>query len=72
MLGIMLSVNVRLSDIWVDPTIPTRLIDFVVKAPPTHSLSVFTSVVVIVSLGSLVVTIQAKLLGGRVYVLPLT
>jgi hypothetical protein len=37
-----------------------------VNAPATHSLSVFTSVVVIVSLGSLVVTVQAKLLGGRV------
>ncbi|KZP25149.1 Yip1-domain-containing protein [Athelia psychrophila] len=37
-----------------------------VNAPPTHSLSVFTSVVVIVSLGSFVVTVQAKLLGGRV------
>lgn len=51
-----------------DRPLPCRLIDCVVKAPPTHSLSVFTSVVVIVSLGSLVVTIQAKLLGGRVYV----
>jgi len=37
-----------------------------VNAPPAHSLSVFTSVVVIVSLGSFVVTVQAKLLGGRV------
>ncbi|KAK7690678.1 hypothetical protein QCA50_005777 [Cerrena zonata] len=37
-----------------------------VNAPPSQSLSVFTSVVVIIALGSLVVTIQAKLLGGRV------
>ncbi|EGN91921.1 hypothetical protein SERLA73DRAFT_147983 [Serpula lacrymans var. lacrymans S7.3] len=37
-----------------------------VNAPPSQSLGVFTSVVVIVSLGSLVVTVQAKLLGGRV------
>jgi len=37
-----------------------------INAPPTQSLGVFTSVVVIVSLGSLVVTVQAKLLGGRV------
>jgi len=37
-----------------------------VNAPATHSLSVFTNVVVIVSTGSLVVTVQAKLLGGRV------
>ncbi|THH33094.1 hypothetical protein EUX98_g1113 [Antrodiella citrinella] len=37
-----------------------------VNAPPSQSLAVFTSVVVIISLGSLVVTVQAKLLGGRV------
>ncbi|KAK1225003.1 hypothetical protein PQX77_012072 [Marasmius sp. AFHP31] len=37
-----------------------------VNAPPTQSLSVFSSVVVICSLGALTVTIQAKLLGGRV------
>ncbi|KAI0690161.1 Yip1-domain-containing protein [Cytidiella melzeri] len=37
-----------------------------VNAPASQSLGVFTSVVVIISLGSLVVTVQAKLLGGRV------
>ncbi|KAH8117887.1 Yip1-domain-containing protein [Phellopilus nigrolimitatus] len=37
-----------------------------VNAPPEQSLGVFTAVVVIVCLGSVVVTIQAKLLGGRV------
>ncbi|KAG2741238.1 Yip1-domain-containing protein [Suillus brevipes Sb2] len=37
-----------------------------VNAPSNQSLGVFTSVVVIVSVGSLVVTVQAKLLGGRV------
>jgi len=37
-----------------------------VNAPPAQSLGVFTGVVVIVSIGSLVVTVQAKLLGGRV------
>ncbi|KAH7908337.1 hypothetical protein BJ138DRAFT_1157908 [Hygrophoropsis aurantiaca] len=37
-----------------------------INAPSSQSLGVFTSVVVIVSLGSLVVTVQAKLLGGRV------
>ncbi|KAI9567408.1 hypothetical protein HD554DRAFT_999546 [Boletus coccyginus] len=37
-----------------------------VNAPTSQALGVFTSVVVIVSMGSLVVTIQAKLLGGRV------
>ncbi|KAI0091253.1 Yip1-domain-containing protein [Irpex rosettiformis] len=36
------------------------------KAPASQSLGIFTSVVAIISLGSLVVTIQAKLLGGRV------
>jgi len=37
-----------------------------INAPPSDSLGVFTGVVVIVSLGSLVVTIQTKLLGGRI------
>ncbi|KAL1696867.1 hypothetical protein GGG16DRAFT_42034 [Schizophyllum commune] len=37
-----------------------------INAPPNQSIGVFTGVVVICSLGSLVVTIQAKLLGGRV------
>ncbi|KAH8092646.1 Yip1-domain-containing protein [Cristinia sonorae] len=37
-----------------------------INAPANQSLAVFTSVVVIISLGSLVVTVQAKLLGGRV------
>ena len=38
------------------------------KAPPKQSLGVFSGVVVIVSIGSLVVTLNAKLLGGRVLV----
>ncbi|KAI0303806.1 Yip1-domain-containing protein [Multifurca ochricompacta] len=37
-----------------------------VNAPKDQSLGVFTSVIVIVCVGALVVTIQAKLLGGRV------
>jgi len=37
-----------------------------VNAPADQSLGVFTGVVVIISVGSLVVTVQAKLLGGRV------
>ncbi|KAF6757189.1 hypothetical protein DFP72DRAFT_1032566 [Ephemerocybe angulata] len=37
-----------------------------INAPPSQSLGVFTSVIVICSLGALVVTVQAKLLGGRV------
>jgi len=36
------------------------------NAPPDDSLGVFTGVVVIVSFGSLVVTVQTKLLGGRI------
>lgn len=36
------------------------------NAPPAQSLGVFTSVIVLISVGSLVVTVQAKLLGGRV------
>ncbi|KAF9484399.1 Yip1-domain-containing protein [Pholiota conissans] len=37
-----------------------------INAPSTQSLGVFTSVIVICSLGALAVTVQAKLLGGRV------
>jgi len=37
-----------------------------INAPPAQSIGVFTSVIVVCSLGALVVTIQAKLLGGRV------
>jgi len=37
-----------------------------VNAPPLQALGVFTGVVVIVSMGSLIVTLNAKLLGGRV------
>jgi len=37
-----------------------------INAPADQALGVFTSVIVIVALGSVVVTIQAKLLGGRV------
>ncbi|KAH7877205.1 uncharacterized protein C8R40DRAFT_1095239 [Lentinula edodes] len=37
-----------------------------VNAPQSQSLNVFTSVIVICSLGALAVTVQAKLLGGRV------
>ncbi|KZS88059.1 Yip1-domain-containing protein [Sistotremastrum niveocremeum HHB9708] len=37
-----------------------------INAPHSQSLSIFTTVVGIVSVGSLVVTVQAKLLGGRV------
>jgi hypothetical protein len=36
------------------------------NAPPDQSLGVFTGVVVIVSVGSLIVTLNAKLLGGKV------
>ncbi|KAK2460967.1 hypothetical protein APHAL10511_007437 [Amanita phalloides] len=37
-----------------------------VNAPPSQALGVFTSVIMICSLGAFVVTVQAKLLGGRV------
>jgi len=37
-----------------------------INAPPKQSLAVFTSVIVICSLGAFTVTVQAKLLGGRV------
>ncbi|KAK7463526.1 hypothetical protein VKT23_006874 [Stygiomarasmius scandens] len=37
-----------------------------INAPASQALNVFTSVIVICSLGALTVTVQAKLLGGRV------
>ncbi|PPQ90812.1 hypothetical protein CVT25_012132 [Psilocybe cyanescens] len=37
-----------------------------INAPPSQSLGVFSSVIVICSMGALAVTVQAKLLGGRV------
>ncbi|KAF8340506.1 Yip1-domain-containing protein [Cantharellus anzutake] len=37
-----------------------------INAPKTQSLGVFTGVIAIVSLGSVIVTLNAKLLGGRV------
>jgi hypothetical protein len=37
-----------------------------INAPPSQALGVFTSVIGICSIGALVVTVQAKLLGGRV------
>ncbi|CAK5268399.1 unnamed protein product, partial [Mycena citricolor] len=37
-----------------------------ISAPKAQSLNIFTSVVVICSIGALTVTVQAKLLGGRV------
>ena len=36
------------------------MVERVLQAPPDQSLGVFTSVIVIVTLGSVVVTIQAK------------
>jgi len=36
------------------------------NAPAANSISVFTAVIVIVSLGSFVVTVQTKLLGGKI------
>lgn len=55
LLGIMLSVNVCEQFAFYTVTTSTAL-----QAPPAQSLGVFTGVVVIVSVGSLVVTIQAK------------
>ncbi|KAJ7455370.1 hypothetical protein B0H11DRAFT_2067818 [Mycena galericulata] len=37
-----------------------------ITAPETQALNIFTSVIAICSIGALVVTVQAKLLGGRV------
>lgn len=37
-----------------------------INAPPNQSLPIFSSVVVLISLGSVIVTLQTQLLGGRV------
>jgi hypothetical protein len=62
MLGILLSINVGAS-----LSLRLSLADHVghVQAPKAHSLGVFTSVVVIVCVGALVVTIQAKVSTGQ-------
>ena len=39
-----------------------------IQAPKAHSLGVFTSVVVIVCIGALVVTVQAKVSTGQCYI----
>ena len=57
-LGILLSANVSQL---LTPQRTQRHIGYCrLQAPPSQSLAVFTSVVVIISLGSLVVTVQAK------------
>jgi hypothetical protein len=62
MLGILLSINVS---VLVSPHLSP--VDHVgcVQAPKAQSLGVFTSVVVIVCVGALVVTIQAKVSTGQ-------
>lgn len=58
MLGILLSVNVSISLIFL--TCCAHTMSGSVQAPKDQSLGVFTSVIVIVCVGALVVTIQAK------------
>ena len=58
MLGILLSVNVSLSLTHLSCCALTM--SGSVQAPKNQSLGVFTSVIVIVCVGALVVTIQAK------------
>lgn len=61
MLGILLSINVS-----AILSLHLSLADHVhIQAPKTQSLGVFTSVVVIVCIGALVVTIQAKVSAGQ-------
>lgn len=62
MLGILLSINVS-----AFLSLRFSLADHVghVQAPKAHSLGVFTSVVVIICIGALVVTIQAKVSTGQ-------
>ena len=58
MLGILLSVNVGLSSLPSSPVVHTIFSS--AQAPESQALGVFTSVIVIVCVGALVVTIQAK------------
>lgn len=58
MLGIMLSINVRLRPCSTIIFLSSEATSF--QAPADQALGVFTSVIVIVALGSVVVTIQAK------------
>ena len=58
MLGILLSVNVSISLIFL--TCCAHTMSGSLQAPKDQSLGVFTSVIVIVCVGALVVTIQAK------------
>jgi hypothetical protein len=62
MLGILLSINVSAL---LSPHL--SLADHVghIQAPKAQSLGVFTSVVVIICIGALVVTIQAKVRAGQ-------
>jgi len=60
-LGIMLSINVSPYVYTCTRPHPPHP-----QAPPNQSLSIFSSVIVLVCLGSVVVTLQAQLLGGRV------
>jgi hypothetical protein len=61
MLGILLSINVSAL-----LSLHLSLADHVghIQAPTAQSLGVFTSVVVIICIGALVVTIQAKVSAG--------
>ena len=57
-------------DLWGPLLFTTTLaILLSLDAPPSQSLSVFTGIFAIVSIGSVVVTLNCKLLGGKVYVL---
>lgn len=56
-------------DLWGPLLFTTTLaILLSLDAPPAQSLSVFTGIFAIVSIGSVVVTLNCKLLGGKVYV----
>lgn len=56
-------------DLWGPLLFTTTLaILLSLDAPPSQSLSVFTGIFAIVSIGSVVVTLNCKLLGGKVYV----
>lgn len=62
MLGILLSINVN-AILSSHPSLADHIGH--IQAPKAHSLGVFTSVVVIICIGALVVTIQAKVSTGQ-------
>lgn len=63
-LALAVLLSLRGAHQWISVRLQTEQSE---TAPPDQSLSIFTGVFVIVWVGSAVVTVNAKLLGGKVY-----